>query len=289
MRCSASLGMLLLGCGARSGLEQGSLRIAEDGSAAEAGVAMGDAAPRDSGASSGGGDADAGPSTSQCTADGVRICGGTCEDGGCAICTPLIGANGPETYGVCWSDLEDFGDTACAFCDIGEGCVERTPNRFVCVPLSVCALMMGLGETDVCWYSDKTPYTGSATASVSTCPASSTYLCGIDCNTCVGLLNGGGGFQGCLGTGATSPLGFCVDFTSEHGVSNSTAAYPTCAMATSTSPAMLCPSGQGYDLQCATFTSPPADSHVAALNGICLEAGECASISAALNGRVVCN
>lgn len=85
-----------------------------------------------------------------CAARGVRLCGGSCGQA-CATCRPLIQGDGADSaFGICWNDLPDFGETPCALCDEGEGCVRRAADSYVCVPLGVCVALRFLGAGDVC-------------------------------------------------------------------------------------------------------------------------------------------
>src|SRR5208283_2575454 len=113
----ASLGTVLLACGgSTSSPETGTA----DASAVEAATGWGDA-----GATTYDG-------ADPCSPGGVRVCGAGCgKAAGCANCTPLLTGSGPAAqYGVCWSDLGDLGNTPCALCDDGQGCVQRSPDRF---------------------------------------------------------------------------------------------------------------------------------------------------------------
>lgn len=222
-----------------------------------------------------GGEGDAGPT---CTVAGARICGGTCGVlSDCpGSCVTLVEGDGSlSTYGVCFSDLSDKGTTACALCDSGEGCVERAPDVFVCVPLDLCGDLEKLGARNVCWYADKSPFDGRPIVAPASCSDPEINhvpsMCGGACGRCATQY---GALDRCVGQGPDHPAGMCVYGNFGGPV------WPTCTADGS----VPCPA----EGACAFFAAPPADPGVANENGVCLDYDECHELHSALPGGIEC-
>lgn len=231
-----------------------------------------------------GGQSDSGLS---CTIDNVRLCGGTCGSvvdcaGGCV---PLVSGDGSSSsYGVCFADLPDLGQTPCAVCDTGQGCVQRSAGAYACVPLEVCGALRAVGANDVCWYADKSPYDGRAIDIPTTCPDSLAPLhqdhamCGGACGVCNPQL---GSLARCLGQGPTHPVGICATPNGPTVNPYDAKTYPRCVVVNGSA---AC--GSGY--RCAVFPAPPAEITVAANNGVCIIAQDCTALTQALPGGLEC-
>ncbi len=237
----------------------------------------------------GGGLGEGGATNATCTTDGTRLCGGVCGlapdcPGGCL---PIVGGDGsPSTYGVCFADLPDKGQTPCAVCDTGEGCVQRSPGAYACVPLMICASLLALGAGDVCWYGDKSPYDGRGIDIPTTCPDSTPPLhqdhamCGGACGACDPTL---GALTRCIGQGPSHPVGICATPSGPVVNTHDPSQYPRCTVTGDTSSA---PCGGPY--KCAIFPAPPAEATVAKDNGICILAQDCTGLAASLPGGLTC-
>lgn len=232
-------------------------------------------------ADSGSGLADAADTGTTCSPDGVRLCGGACKSS-CPLCTPLqTGVGATSEYGVCWADLSDQGNTPCALCDDGQGCVQRSPGKYVCVPLGVCQALRSLGQADVCWYGDKMPFDGSPVPTPRGCAASTTdIVCGGDCPPCGARYT----LPRCVGRGPDHPFGTCPVIA---GTGNDVGSFPTCALLEGGYSAP-CPMLPGYPYVCAVSPYPPGDAVVARLNGYCLSRDLCSALASALPGGLWC-
>ena len=228
-----------------------------------------------------GGDA---PSDS-CDPDGIRLCGGRCGDApGCPICSQLLtGAGVPSDYGVCWADLPDNGETPCSLCDDGEGCVQRSRGRFVCVPLDVCHDLETLNAGPVCWYGDKTPFSGAAVPPATGCPDDSTAtVCGGGCQPCTQS-----SLARCVGRGPNHPFGVCPVL-AFGGSRTDIGSFPTCALPAGGFMAAPCPALSSYPYVCAVSPYPPGDPTVARLNGFCLSVDFCTELAKSQPGGIWC-
>lgn len=265
-------------CGGRASLVAGAPSDASTGAAPDGGSGLAD-----------GGWLDAAPT---CQPDGVRLCGGICGAApSCPVCTPLqsgTGASGP--YGICWADLADDGSTPCALCDSGQGCVQRSPGKYVCVPLDVCGALRALGAQDVCWYGDKVPFDGAPVLHASGCPDSSGdevsttgLVCGGDCPPCGNQYT----LPRCVGQGPDHPFGICPAIANA-GAWGDLGHFPTCALARDGYSAACPDVAYSYPLACAVSPYPPGDPVVAGLNGFCLGVDFCASLASSLPGGLWC-
>src|SRR5579859_2604420 len=118
-----------------------------------------------------------------CRPAGARICapeqgcaalGAACPGAGCTNVDTLAGGATPD--GVCWSDLADLGDVACASCDDGQSCIRRG-SVLRCVPNEVCHAFWALGIRNVCTYADKHVYDDRLLPPEPTsCPATAVIL-----------------------------------------------------------------------------------------------------------------
>lgn len=221
-----------------------------------------------------------------CSPDGVRLCGGRCGDApGCPVCGNLLtDTGGASSYGVCWADLVDQGQTPCSLCDDGQGCVQRSPGLFVCVPLDVCHDLDTLGAGPICWYGDKVPFSGAAVPAASGCPDDSTdMVCGGDCSPCTY-----GSLARCVGRGPNHPFGVCPAL--DHVLSpTDISSFPTCALSAAGFMAAPCPTAPSNDTYaCAVSPYPPGDETVARLNGFCLVLPTCAALARSLPGGLWC-
>jgi hypothetical protein len=151
-----------------------------------------------------------------CTAaDGTRVCGG---DASCPWlgapeclgygCTSALDRDSLEASaaGVCWADLPTTGIELCYGCREGDLCLHRTAEQLICVPAAVCEALWDLGVTDVCRYSDKTPYDHQPLPSLSgDCPGGSKEgtICGGSCPPCHTE-------DRCSGRSPTHPYGVCA-------------------------------------------------------------------------------
>lgn len=222
-------------------------------------------------------------SAPDCAPQGVHVCGGACGPvAGCggAACAPvLMGGDDASAFGICWGDLADQGTTPCALCDDGEGCVERAPLSFVCVPLPVCSALVALGATDACWYGDKLAFDGGAVAPATGCPDDPTdLLCGGDCPACPLAT-----LARCVGRGPNHPFGICPA-TSSVVDRNEVSGVPLCTG----DGTVACPVLPTYPYACAVFPNPPGDPRVAPWTGFCLSADLCATLSTSLPGGLWC-
>jgi hypothetical protein len=222
-----------------------------------------------------------------CSPDGVRLCGGRCPDAPCDACGRLFHEDGTQSaYGICWSDLADFGNTPCALCDENEGCVERAPQSFVCVPLLVCDALRALGAGPVCWYGDKVPFEAQGEAVATGCPSDPSIqgvVCGGDCPACAD----GTTLSRCVGRGPSHPFGACPVLANA-GSPTEVGNYPTCALSVKGSALIPCPSISYYPYSCAVSPNPPGDPIVARLSGYCISTDICKSLSALLPGGLWC-
>ena len=233
------------------------------------------------------GQGDAGPG---CTPAGARLCGGACGSvSDCAgQCTPLVaGDSSSSAYGVCFSDLPDKGQTPCAVCGAGEGCVQRSPDAFVCVPLDVCASLHAFGAGDVCWYGDKSPFDGRAIVAPAACPDQDPNLhpmCGGACGSCMTKYSHS--LDRCIGQSPDHPVGLCTSF---DGNPEDPASYPRCIV-TGGAVSSPCPDTTpvGGSYACAVYPSPPAEQSVAERNGLCLPWLMCSGLQTSLPGGLDC-
>lgn len=220
-----------------------------------------------------------------CAPAGARLCGGGCGDaspcpGGCSHL--LDPGGGTSQFGVCWSDLPDKGATPCALCGDGQGCVQRSPGVFVCVPLAVCGALYALGAGDVCWYGDKVPFDGRRVPTATGCPQPAkiaNIVCGGDCPACAETT-----LDRCVGRGVDHPFGVCpgLAFASDR---EDLAGVPLC-VASSGKDAVPCPSS--YEYSCAVFPYPPGELAVAVRSGFCVSAEMCAALATSLPGGLWC-
>ena len=221
-----------------------------------------------------------------CSATGTRICGEECgllSD--CPACTRLYDTEaGASAYGICWGDLLDKGTTPCALCDEGQGCVRRDLNTFVCVPLGVCSALRALEAGSVCWYGDKVPFDGREVGANQGCADDSTgVVCGGGCPACAQNT-----LARCVGTGPDHPFGICPALALTSANPGDVGSYPRCELTVGGAQAVPCPSDPAYPYSCAISPYPPGDVLVARMNGYCLNADLCKSLSAAIPGGIWC-
>ncbi len=199
----------------------------------------------------------------------------------------MTGDGSNSAYGVCFADLPDRGQTPCAVCDAGQGCVQRSQGSFECVPLEVCDDLRKLGAGDVCWYGDKVPYDGRAIPAASSCPDSDPLvhedhsMCGGPCGPCD---TAHGALDRCVGQGPDHPIGICAQFCCS-GNPEDPASFPRCVVQGGTVIA-ACPTVGNYT--CAVYPSPPGDESVAKQNGLCLNRDVCHALHASLPGGLDC-
>jgi hypothetical protein len=220
-----------------------------------------------------------------CSPNGVRLCGLQCGDAaGCPVCSRLATEDGgASSLGVCWADLPDKGETPCPLCDDGQGCVQRGPGTFVCIPLEICGALLGLGAADVCWYGDKVLFDGFALPPAVGCPSDPAGItCGGDCPSCGGCLSR------CVGRGPAHPFGL-HPVPAYASSPKDVQVIPTCALSADGFSSAPCPPvSNDYTYACAISPYPPGDPSVARLNGLCLEEGLCKQMSLTLPGGLWC-
>ena len=249
-----------------------------------------------------GGDAGAHPSTDASTAfvdaagvaacvssEGVRICGGNagcpwldtteCPGG----CTPPLDHDGtPQSaVGVCWTDAADKGAVSCAVCNDGEGCLQRTSDQLVCVPIGVCASLWSDGATTLCRYADKSSYDDRLLPpEPSSCPSNDSHaqiFCGGACGGCPL-----GDADRCIGRSPDHPVGICVDLFGA-GDPENPSDIPTCSVSQN----IGCPAEDATAV-CGVFAVARTDQIAAETDGVCIEAQECQAMEAALPGGFTC-
>lgn len=222
-----------------------------------------------------------------CAPGGVRLCGGDCDTGGgCAECTDLVRGDGSDAgYGVCWSDLTDFGNTPCALCDENSVCVQRTKGTYVCVPLAVCDALVAFGVRDSCWYGDKVPFDGRPLASATSCPSDPKMLdivCGGSCPQCSPYT-----LDRCVGRGPDHAFGVCPALYSSADRTD-VSSFPVCSLSATGGMAVPCPAMSNYPYSCAVSPYPPGAANVARLNGYCLSTDLCTWLAQSLPGGMWC-
>jgi hypothetical protein len=192
------------------------------------------------------------------SADGVRLCGGRCPQLSAPECpglgcTPAFEttSGGASPYGVCWTDRADKSSVPCGACKENEVCIHRGPAELVCTSRQVCDALAELGATDVCRYTDLTPYDGRPIATSSApCPSASVEICGGRCRKSCGIE------RYCTGPSPTNALGVC---NRSYG-----SVYPhTCK---------TCP-------QCAVFERGGASQSLAFAYGVCMNVADCLAIA----------
>jgi len=216
------------------------------------------------------------------SASGVRLCGGLADE--CPVpadppcigygCTDLLDYDGNvTTVGVCWADTAES-DWRCDGCSIGDGCLQRRPGEWICVPIDVCDALWDLGARDVCRYADKSRYDHRPIPSGTTgCPANAstssfTYrACGGDCPPCVAG-------QRCNGVAPDHPFGIC------NGPFGSTAYDPSYSCGTS-------PPCHGADV-CAVPDVAQADLSVGEAYGTCMPVNNCFQFASDFPGGLRC-
>jgi hypothetical protein len=224
------------------------------------------------------------------SSEGVRICGGSAGcpwldttqcPGGCT--TPLDRDGTPQSaVGVCWSDAADKGSVSCAVCDDGEGCLQRTPDQLVCIPIGVCESLWGGGATSLCRYADKSAYDDEPLPpEPTTCPTgvpNQHVFCGGACGAC-----GPGNAQRCIGRSPKHPVGICANLNGE-GDPNSPSDIPTCSIGGS---GVTCPHQEATNY-CGVFAVASVDQETAQLYGVCIDTQDCLAMQASLPGGFSC-
>lgn len=145
------------------------------------------------------------------SADGVRLCGSVCppipapECPGYG-CTPAYDWSAQaSTYGVCWSDRADESVRPCGACAYDEVCISRRKGELVCTSRRVCDALADLGGSNLCRYTDLTPYDARpfVLSPEGPCAGSFGTMCGGECGTCPFR------FGYCTGRSSTRALALC--------------------------------------------------------------------------------
>jgi len=224
-----------------------------------------------------------------CRPAGARICapeqgcaalGAACPGAGCTNVDTLAGGATPD--GVCWSDLADLGDVACASCDDGQSCIRRG-SVLRCVPNEVCHAFWALGIRNVCTYADKHVYDDRLLPPEPTsCPATtvpgSGVLCGGACASCRPDQA-----QRCVGRSPDHPVGICEPLNPQSDVLDP-ATYPTCSIVSG----QYVRSCEGSWVCGVFYSDAPTDTVIAKQYGLCMQLDACTNLANSLPGGFGC-